>query len=171
MKAMLVAASAALVLGGCSVKSAEKAEAPETDAAAQPAASDALQRPSDTDSEAYMHQAEQDWAMLAVTHDPGLLNRILADDYVGVSSSGTVRDKKAQIEDENSPASGNYASAKLNYVHYRHFGDTVIAQGSESLQHSNGGADRNLIWTDVWMWRDGKWQVVASQDSVLPPAK
>jgi hypothetical protein len=64
--------------------------------------------------------------------------------------------------------SGTYVSSKLDYVHYRHFGDTVLAQGQESLQRGDGKPGLSLIWTDVWMWRNGKWQVVASQDSVLP---
>ncbi len=64
-----------------------------------------------------------------------------------------------------------FVSSKLDYVNYRHFGDTVLAQGAESLQRRDGGPDHRLIWTDVWMWRDGKWQIVASQDSVRPDKK
>lgn len=35
----------------------------------------------------------------------------------------------------------------------------------------DGAPDLRLIWTDVWMWRDGKWQIVASQDSEVPEKK
>jgi hypothetical protein len=129
----------------------------------------AAQRPSHAESDAYMRKAEADWAALAVKPIPGLLDRILADDYVAVSSKGDVRGKAQQLKlDAPDP---DYASSKLDYVNYRHFGDTVIAQGGESLQRKDGGPDHRLIWTDVWMWRDGKWQVVASQDSVLPEKK
>jgi hypothetical protein len=124
------------------------------------------QRPSDSASDAYMRKAEQDWAALAVKPIPGLLDRILADDYVAVSSKGDVRSKAQQIKlDAPDPA---FVSSKLDYVHYRHFGDTVLAQGQESLQRKDGKPDLRLIWTDVWMFREGKWQVAASQDSVLP---
>jgi hypothetical protein len=44
-------------------------------------------------------------------------------------------------------------------------------QGRESVQRKDGGPDLTLIWTDVWMWRDGKWHIVASQDSVVPEKK
>jgi hypothetical protein len=133
----------------------------------EPAAA-ASQRPSDAESEAYMRKAEADWADLTVKNNPGLTERILADDYVGVNSDTVVRDKAKMIEGANEKPSPTFVSSKLDYVNYRHFGDTVIAQGAESLQRKDGGPDLSLIWTDVWMWRDGKWQIVASQDSVLP---
>ena len=105
-------------------KATENAPAANTDAAS-------AQRPPEAQSESYMRQAESDWAALAVRPIPGLLDRILADDYVAVSSKGDVRDKAEQLKlDAPDPA---YGSSKLDAVHYRHFGDTVIAQGGESL--------------------------------------
>lgn len=165
MKSMIVAALAALLLAGCSTQASDKAEAADSNGVATASA-----RPSDADSEAYMHDAERAWTALAVKPDPDLLNRILADDYVGVSASGTVRDKKAQIADENATSGTLYAASKLDYIHYRHFGDTVIAQGAEYFTAKPGGTDRHLAWTDVWMFRDGKWQIVASQTSAIAPA-
>jgi hypothetical protein len=126
------------------------------------------QRPSDKESEAYMWKAEEDWAAQAVRPVPGLMERILADDYSGVASEGDVRTKADQIKAAAEPRTGTYVSTKLEYVHYRHFGDTVIAQGQESLKRADGKPDLKLIWHDIWMFRDGKWQIVASQDSVLP---
>jgi hypothetical protein len=128
----------------------------------------ATQRPSDKEAEAYMWKAEEDWAAQAVRPVPGLMERILADDYSGVSSKGDSRTKADQIKDQAEPLTGTFVSSKLDYVHYRHFGDTVIAQGQESLKRADGKPDLRLIWNDIWMFRDGKWQVVASQDSKLP---
>jgi len=159
MRIMIIAAGA-LALAGCSAQPS-----------ANEAAAAAAARPSDAESDAYMRKAEADWAELAVRNIPGLTERILADDYVGVNSDTVVRDKAKMIAGANEKPSGEFVSSKLDTVHYRHFGDTVIAQGGESLQRKDGGPDHSLIWTDVWMWRDGKWQVVASQDSVLPPKK
>ena len=161
MRAIIVGVAGALALASCSPSGTGNADGNSSGAQAQ--------RPSDAETEAYMRKAEEDWAALAVKPIPGLLDRILADDYVAVSSKGDVRGKAEQLKlDALDPA---YVSSKLDYAHYRHFGDTVIAQGQESLQRKDGGPDLSLIWTDVWMWRDGKWQVVASQDSVLPAKK
>jgi hypothetical protein len=161
-----IIALGAMTLGAMALTACSK-QAPTN----QPAAAAAAQRPSDAESEAYMRKAEADWAAVSVRKMPGLLERILADDYVGVNSDNVVRDKAKMIELANKGPSGTFGSSKLDDVHYRHFGDTVIAQGGESLQRKDGKPDLSLIWTDVWMWRDGKWQVVASQDNVLPGKK
>ena len=163
MKTLMIGMAGALMLASCAPSGTRNADANSSGAQAQ--------RPSDAQSEAYMRKAEADWADLAVKNNPGLTERILADDYVGVNSDTVVRNKAKMIAGANAEPSGQFASSKLDYVHYRHFGDTVLAQGAESLQRKDGGPDLSLIWTDVWMWRGGKWQVVASQDSVLPAKK
>jgi hypothetical protein len=161
MKFIQTAIAAALALTACSPRG--QANVQETSGTTNAAGA---QRPSDSASEAYMRSAEEDWAALAVRPIPGLLQRILADDYVAVSSKGDVRSKAQQIKlDAPDPA---FVSSKLDYVNYRHFGDTVIAQGQESLRRKDRKPDLSLIWTDIWMFRNGQWQVVASQDSVLP---
>jgi ketosteroid isomerase-like protein len=169
MKMIVSAAAAALTLASCSAQQQENQQ----QAGAQNTNSSAAQRPSKSDAEAYMRKAEEDWAALAVKKDPGLLERILADDYVGVSSESDVRSKARQVELERTEDnSAQFASTKLDYVNYRHFGDTVLAQGAESLKwRDSRKPDLRLIWTDVWMFRNGKWQIVASQDSVLPEKK
>ncbi len=153
-------AAMAMILAACSPTGQKSANEADKTATAQ--------RPSDKDSEAYMWRAEEDWAAQAVRPIPGLMERIIADDYSGVSSKGEIRTKADQIKDQAEPLSGIYVSSKLDYVHYRHFGDTVIALGQESLKRADGKPDLTLIWNDIWMFRDAKWQVVASQDSVLP---
>ncbi len=120
MKRRVFATAAAVALAGCSAQQ----PAPDNRQAAM------AQRPSDAQSDAYMRKAEEDWAALAVRKIPGLLERIMADDYVGVSSKGDVRSKADQIRLDTGPA-GTYVASKLDYVHYRHFGDTVIAQGGK----------------------------------------
>jgi hypothetical protein len=157
---IIEAMTAVLALAGCSAQPASNA-----------GATSAAQRPSDAESDAYMRKAEADWAEVAARPMPGLMERILADDYVGVNSDNVVRDKAQEIALADEPHSGNYVSSKLEYVNYRHFGDTVLAQGQESVHRNDGKPDLRLIWTDVWMWRDGKWQIVASQDSVMPAKK
>src|SRR4051794_41111142 len=78
MKTIIVGIAGALALASCSEPGAGNAGANSGGAQAQ--------RPSDAESDAYMRKAEEDWAALAIKPIPGLLERILADDYVGVSS-------------------------------------------------------------------------------------
>jgi hypothetical protein len=46
--------------------------------------------------------------------------------------------------------------------------DLAVFYGSESrVEKDNHGMERtrSLIWTDTWLKRDGKWQVIAAQDN------
>jgi len=129
-------------------------------------------RPSAAESEAYMRKAEEQWAMLGVTKDRALLPRILAEDYTGVGTRGTIRNKAETIQNELEDASAKgFVSVKQDEVKYTHFGDTVVAQGRETFTRSGGQPDYHIAWSDVWMWRDGQWQVVASHASVPVEAK
>lgn len=91
----------------------------------------------------------------------------LADDYQGVAATGEVRNRSRQLELAARPSP--YTGSRVEYVNFRHFGSTVLTQGAETHKRRDGKPDLQLIWTDIWMFRDGRWQVVASQDSVLRP--
>ena len=53
----------------------------------------------------------------------------------------------------------------------RFFGDSIaIAYGSESrIRKAEGGNDarRCQVWTDTWLKRNGQWQIVSAQDTVI----
>ena len=120
--------------------------------------------PSRSETESYIRRSAEQWA----ASDAAAMATFLADDYEGVASAGEVRNKARQLELAAQPSP--YTGSRIDYVNFRHFGSTVIAQGAETLTRGDGGPDRRLIWTDIWMFRNGRWQVVASQDSVRPPA-
>ena len=50
------------------------------------------------------------------------------------------------------------------------YGDTAIVVGSMELDVSVGGADRTVSgrYTDVWVLRDGRWQMVGWQSTRIP---
>ena len=120
--------------------------------------------PSRSETESYIRRSAEQWA----ASDAAAMATFLADDYEGVASNGEVRNKARQLELAGRPSP--YTRSRVDYVNFRHIGSTVIAQGAETLTRGDGGPDLRLIWTDIWMFRDGRWQVVASQDSVRPPA-
>lgn len=157
---IMAAAAAALVLVACSAKQGPAAQNSETTNA---------QRPSDAESEAYMRKAETQWTVAPLKERRALLERILADDYVGIGTKGAVYDKRGQIAADTSMPDDPGSAARLDYVRYRHFGDTVLAQGHETSASS--GKTRNVVFTDVWMFRNGKWQIVTGQDTMVAPSK
>lgn len=114
--------------------------------------------------ERYIRACEQEWAAMNVTHDTTPLRAFLAADYKGVSSRGGVIDKAGQLVP---PKTSDIVADAVDYVNLRYPSpDVIIAQGGETSVMKDGKRS-SLIWTDVWMLRAGRWQIVASHDSPL----
>jgi hypothetical protein len=116
---------------------------------------------------AYIRKAESDWGESEVTRDAGVLERILSEDFVGVDVDGTHYSKSDALQEYRSRPS-NYLSNRINAVEIRFYGQTAIAQGDDSWQKKDGTAGKH-VWTDTWVQRNGRWQLVASED-LVPPA-
>jgi Domain of unknown function (DUF4440) len=116
---------------------------------------------------AYIRKAESDWGESEVTRDAGVLERILSEDFVGVDIDGTHYSKSDALQEYRSRPS-TYLSNRLNAVEIRFYGQTAIAQGDDSWQKKDGTAGKH-VWTDTWIQRNGRWQLVASED-LVPPA-
>lgn len=119
--------------------------------------------------ERYIRLSEEDWAKSVATNDASVLRRILADDFVWVLD-GRVLDKKTAVA-EAAAGPGPFLSDTVDYVHIRFFGNTAVAQGSETWTKT-GGRRGKFVWTDTWVDRGRCWQIVSSQDTVVPlPSK
>jgi hypothetical protein len=61
---------------------------------------------------------------------------------------------------------------QLGEVKVRFFGDSIAnAYGAENrISKTKEGAEANRcqVWTDTWLKRDGQWQIVAAQDTIIP---
>jgi ketosteroid isomerase-like protein len=128
---------------------------------------------SDTaDAERYIKESERLWAESVASGDTSGLERFLADDIVGVDIDGSFYDKSKAIADTRSGPQ-QFVSNHLNDVKVRFYGDTAIAQGSESWVRRSGTPLRGrFVWTDTWIKRNGKWQIVAAEDVAVPePAR
>ncbi|MFI4889918.1 MAG: nuclear transport factor 2 family protein [Steroidobacterales bacterium] len=115
---------------------------------------------------------ERQWADALVSGDTAAVERIVADDFVGVDPGGKEYDKPAAIE-EVREAPKQFLSSHVNHVKVRFYGDTAVAQGDESWELRAGEHRRGrYVWTDTWVLRNGKWQIVAAEDlTVLDPER
>lgn len=118
------------------------------------------------EAERYIREGESQWAESVASSDSSVVERILADDFVGVDPHGKLYDKAKMIADTRD-ASTHFASNHLNEVKIRFYGDTAIAQGNESWQRRTGERGR-FVWTDTWLRRNGRWQIVAAEDLTVP---
>lgn len=120
-----------------------------------------LSRP---DAERYIRKSEEEWAKSVASNDASVVRRILAEDFVWVLDGRVLNKKTAVAEAASGP--GAFLSNKADYVHIRFFGRTAVAQGSETWVKT-GGRRGQFIWTDTWVNRDGCWQIVNAQDTVV----
>ena len=124
-------------------------------------------KPSDQKAdELYIRDSERQWAESVASGDASVVERILANDFIGVDPRGQLYDKAKMISDTRDGAKF-FASNHLNEVKIRFYGDTAVAQGSESWERRTGERGR-FVWTDTWLRRDGRWEIVAAEDLTVP---
>jgi ketosteroid isomerase-like protein len=126
------------------------------------------QQPSTAEAERYIRESESQWAESVANGDTSVVERILADDFLGIDPDGNLYEKAKMVADVRE-APKEFISNHLNDVKVRFFGDTAVAQGDESWVRRTGTPLRaRFVWTDTWILRNGKWQIVASEDLIAP---
>ncbi len=113
-------------------------------------------------AEAYIKQSEGEWAAASAKQDTAAVERILAEDFVGVDTQGNFFRKADELAAVGKNE-GGYVEGKVGEVQVRFFGEAAVAQGSETWSKSDGEHGR-YVWTDTWIRRNGKWRIVASED-------
>ncbi len=114
----------------------------------------------------YMIDMERKWAEGACA-DNGVVAGLLADDFQGTSTSGVRFTKADELKDEKSVRTAR--DCGLDEAKVRFFGDSVaIVYGSEHAlgkDKSQPNANVCQVWTDTWLRRSDRWQIIASQDN------
>ena len=114
--------------------------------------------------EKYIQAGSRQWAESVATGRTEDLERIIADDFVGTDPQGR-RYNKAKMMENTREAPKYFLSNKIGPVKVTFFGDTAIAQGEETwIRHRGDPISGRFVWTDTWMKRNGKWQIIAAQD-------
>ena len=108
---------------------------------------------------------EKMWLEAECSRQAGLKD-VIADDYQGTAPNGERTDKASALSDSpNWPAK----DCQLGPVKVRFFSENLaMIYGSESTVRTakdGKSAKRCLVWTDTWFKRDGKWQIIAAQDT------
>jgi hypothetical protein len=104
-----------------------------------------------------------------------VVSELFAEDFKGTSPKGT-RYEKPKGEPPYDPKTQWSKNCSLDEADVRFFGpDVAVMYGSESktVTLADGKPERRcLAWTDTWLRRNGKWQIIAVQDNRIEcPAK
>jgi len=112
---------------------------------------------------------ERDWCTASMKKDATLLAGILSDDYTGVSSRSSKPNSKAEDLADLKGSDSLDVCVDRN-IKVRVYGNTAVATG----QGTRGGTyksvpfkDRQILWTDIFVLRNGRWQCVASHGSLV----
>ncbi len=113
-------------------------------------------------------QLERGWVAASVKRDRPWLERFFADEVVTTHpTSGTVKDKAREIADTVDPKMAT-DSIELGEMHARVIGDVAVVTGTSSETGGGGHLiDRHRVYlfTDTFLRRDGRWQLIASHSS------
>jgi ketosteroid isomerase-like protein len=118
---------------------------------------------------------ERDWLDAYTKRDVAAMERIEADDFMITYSDGTMRGKADEIANLKKPApEGPPPIFMTADTKVRVYGDTAVLTGKviQKGTYRDGpqkGQDYNFQhrYTDVYVKRNGRWQVVASQLTAL----
>jgi ketosteroid isomerase-like protein len=124
-------------------------------------------KPDYQQAEQYIRQSEKDWAESVASGDSAIIVRILADDFIGVDPEGNHYTKQQMVRDTYD-APKYFLSNHLNDVKVRFYGNTAVAQGDETWVKRKDSSTARFVWTDTWVLRNDKWQIVAAEDLIAP---
>ena len=144
-----------LTLGAWSCTTAPQAKATDSPASASPAAT--------AEVEATISQLEKDWVAAIQKKDTAALERLPAPDFVGTSPTAHTYTREDAIEDIKD---ARYVVDKmdLDEVSVNVYGTTAVSFTSQEEKSTYAGKDTSghYHFTDVWVKKDGQWQVVAT---------
>ena len=98
--------------------------------------------------------------------DAAALERIYADDFIGVGPSGTVRTKPQVILDFTS-GDLRFQSITTDDVRVRVYGNAAVETGRSTMDGQDKGkvVPHDTRFTRVWIRQQGRWRLVANHYS------
>jgi hypothetical protein len=113
-------------------------------------------------------QIEQTWAQALVQHDVPALNCILAEEFEEAGSTGQLWDRSHMLGRAAEHTDVHY---ELSELHAHVHGDFGYIRGMGIATRDRGEVIAKTRFTDIFVYRDGRWQCVAGHESEFPSDK
>src|ERR1041384_151810 len=112
---------------------------------------------------------EERLAAAWVERDRSFIEQTLADDWSVTDLTGRVLTKAEVLKEVFGSEERQVVSMQIEDINVRPFGDWAIVTGRTDAAGEYQGevAEVRLRFTDVFAYREGRWQVVASQATLL----
>ena len=134
--------------------------------ALSPSGKSRARRDSRTSVEQAIRQLDNERIQAQIDADAVALNRIYADDFIGIGPSGTVRTKPQVISDFTS-GDLKFQSITTDDVQVRVYGNTAVETGRSTMigQDKGKAVPRDNRFTRVWIKQHGRWRLVSNHYS------
>ncbi len=114
-------------------------------------------------------QMERDYSTAYLNHDTATVERMLADDYVGIDGRAVLSNKAEEVEEAKAPPSGGPASdylvteETLSDMKVRVYGDAAVVTGlsTEKVLIKATATAVRYRRTTVYIKRHSQWQCVS----------
>lgn len=126
-------------------------------------------------AEQEVRKLEREWLDAYEQFDVAAMSRIVADDFTITFPNGAMQNKPQIIASLKAPRRDPQSTNKFHTedVESRAYGNTVILIGRVVTQGQRGSQTirEESRYTDTYVKRQGRWQVVASHLSHVPTAR
>jgi uncharacterized protein (TIGR02246 family) len=124
-------------------------------------------------AEQEVRQLERAWLDAYEKFDAEAMDRIVAEDFAITFPNGKMQTKEQLMKMLRGPKPPGAAAGRIftEDTQTRVYGDTVILRGRVIQESQRDGQPQReeSRYTDVYVQTNGRWQVVASHLSALPP--
>jgi ketosteroid isomerase-like protein len=122
-------------------------------------------KPAQSD-EAVLMQLERNWDAAVRRKDSGFIGTILADEFMATYDDGSRADRTKEIV-RAATFDRRIDSSTLDDFTIKTYGDTAVVWFTQSMSGSDQGraTKTTLRYLDVFVFRAGRWQCVASQST------
>jgi len=112
-------------------------------------------------------QLEDDWALALIRRDATVFRRLLADGFIYTEDDRTEGRDDLLRDIVAGPDTVEAAHNEEMRVH--RFGSTAVVTGWLIVRGrgASGPFDRRYRFTDTWLRRGGRWQIVAAHDYLV----
>ena len=115
-----------------------------------------------------IRQVDYERIQAQISADAAALDRIYANDFIGIGPSGTVR-TKAQVIADFTSGDLRFQSITTDDVQVRVYGNTAVETGRSTMigQDKGKAVPHDNRFTRVWIKQQGRWQLVSNHYSSL----
>src|SRR5271155_2281895 len=109
-------------------------------------------------------QNEQTWAKALERRDSAALSGLLAAEFEDAGADGTLQESDATLAKAGKQQPVHH---ELTEMHAQVHGDFGYIRGLATAVDATGKVLARVRFTDIYVYRDGRWQAVAAHESML----